>query len=196
MEIKLKTAEGLVDPIIEIVDGVMIVSPKEQSNYADFKDGDAIVCGWSDSEWICILKGEVDTIGSTHYYIEDYCGMYFKGQGSDKEFWVEPSYSDSSTFIRPATEKEKQKLFDKLKEEGYEWDSEKKEVVKLRWEPKVSEDYYTPFCNDYTFEPYLYVWAEDEIDVKYHSIGWVFKTEEECQAFCDRLNSCILSIKP
>ena len=29
MEIKLKTAEGLVDPIIEIVEGVMVVSPNE-----------------------------------------------------------------------------------------------------------------------------------------------------------------------
>lgn len=196
MEVKIKTTEGLVDATIEMVDGVMIVSPKEQSNYADFKDGDIIVCGWPDSEWICILKGEVDTIGSINYFIEDYCGMYFKGQGSDKEVWIEPSYSDTANFVRYATEEEKQKLFDRLAEEGYEFDFEKKELVKLKWKPKVRGDYYIPFCNEYIFEPYLYVWAEDEIDFKYHSIGWVFKTEKECQAFCDKLNQAIEGIKP
>lgn len=195
MEIKIKTTEGLVDASIEIVNGIMIVSPKELPNCSNFKDGDIIVCGWSDSEWICILKGVVDTIGSTNYFAEDYCGMYFKGQGSDIEFWVEPSYSDSATFIRPATEKEKQKLFDKLKEEGYEWDAEKKELVKLKWKPKLSEDYYTPTFTE-EFVPYLFDWAEDEYDLKYHSIGWVFKTQEECQAFCNRLNDAINSVKP
>ena len=26
--------------------------------------------------------------------------------------------------------------------------------------------------------------------------GWCFKTEEECQAFCDRLNEVVNSVKP
>ena len=131
MEVKIKTTEGLVDATIEIVDGVMIVSPKKQSNYADFKDGDVIVCGWSDSEWICILKGEIESVGK-RYYLEDYCGIYLKGKGSDEEIWLEQCYSDSALFVRYATEEEKQKLFDKLADKGYSWDAEKKELVKLK----------------------------------------------------------------
>lgn len=200
MEVKIKTTEGLVDDTIETVDGVMIVSPKEQFKYTDFKDGDVIVCGWSDSEWICILKGEVDTIGSINYFIEDYCGMYFKGQGSDKEVWVEPSYSDSATFIRPATEKEKQKLFDKLAEAGYEFDFEKKELVKLKWKPKVNKVYYYPSMKPHQGIVISYPKKERNTELPFDKeiidAGWVFKTEKECQAFCDKLNKVINSVKP
>ena len=198
MEIKIKTTEGLVDASIEIVNGIMIVSPKELPNCSNFKDGDIIVCDWSNSEWICFLKGEVDTIGSTRYFVEDYCGMFFKGQGSDKEVWIEASYSDSATFIRPATEEEKQKLFDKLKEEGYEWDAEKKEIVKLKWEPKEGEKYYRPAFSYSSFWVYSHVFKEAFRDnlARYLNNGWIFKTEEECRAFCDKLNEAINSVKP
>ena len=94
------------------------------------------------------------------------------------------------------TEVEKQKLFDKLKEEGYEWDAEKKELVKLKWKPKVKEDYYTPSWSGFVFEPHVYGWDEDEFDFKCHSMGRVFKTKEECQAFCNKLNEAINSVEP
>ena len=196
MEIKIKTKEGLVDASIEIVNGIMIVSPKELPNCSNFKDGDIIVCDWSNSEWICILKGEVDTIGSTRYFVEDYCGMFFKGQGSDKEVWIEASYSDSATFIRLATEKEKKKLFDKLKEEGYEWDAEKKEIVKLKWKPLFGQLYHRPSLYGAEIKVSKIYWREDEVDKGYYNKGWCFKTKEECQAFCDKLNEAINSVKP
>lgn len=195
MEIKLKTKEGLVDPIIEIVDGVMVVSPKEQSNYADFKDGDVIVCGWSDSEWICILKGEIESVGK-RYYLEDYCGIFLKGKGSDEEIWIEQSYSDSALFVRYATEEEKKKLFDKLAEEGYEFDFEKKELVKLKWKPKCNDTYWSIILNDTVFTPWNYTWQNSVFGRKRLEKGWVFRTKEECQAFCDKRNEAINSVKP
>lgn len=199
MEIKLKTKEGLVDPIIEIVDGVMVVSPKEQSNYADFNDGDVIVCGWSDSEWICILKGEIESVGK-RYYLEDYCGIYLKGKGTDEEIWLEQCYSDSAVFVRYATEEEKQKLFDKLKEEGYEWDAEKKEIVKLKWKPKYNEVYYYPSMKPHKGIVMSIPKKEKNTEVTFDKeiidAGWVFKNQEECQAFCDKLNEAINSVKP
>lgn len=179
MEIKLKTAEGLVDPIIEIVDGVMVVSPKEEK--FEPKDGDVIFSGTS---LISIFK-KMTSDTSLSAYI-----ALSKGElHAEFDSW-------STLNIRLATEEEKQKLFDKLKEEGYEFDFENKELVKLRWKPKFGEDYYTPSWNEYVFEPYLYGWAEDEFDCKCHTMGRVFKTKEECQAFCDNLNEAINSVKP
>lgn len=195
MEIKIKTTEGLVDASIEIVNGIMIVSPKELPNCSNFKDGDIIVCGWSDSEWICILKGEIESVGK-RYYLEDYCGIYLKGKGSDEEIWLEQSYSDSALFVRNATEEEKQKLFDKLAEAGYEWDADKKELVKLKWKPKYDDNYWSVSLKGVEFMPLEYFWQNSEIGNERLGKGWCFKTEEECQAFCDKLNEAINSVKP
>lgn len=195
MEIKIKTTEGLVDASIEIVNGIMIVSPKELPNCSNFKDGDIIVCGWSDSEWICILKGEIESVGK-RYYLEDYCGIYLKGKGTDEEIWLEQCYSDSAVFVRYATEEEKKKLFDKLAEEGYEWDAEKKEIVKLKWKPKYNDNYWSLILDDTVFKPSIYNWQNSEIGNIRLGKGWVFRTEEECRAFCDKLNESINSVKP
>lgn len=197
MEIKIKTTEGLVDVSIEIVNGIMIVSPKELHNCSNFKDGDIIVCGWSDSEWICILKGEIESVGK-RYYLEDYCGIYLKGKGTDEEIWLEQCYSDSAVFVRYATEEEKKKLFDKLAEAGYEWDAEKKELVKLKWKPKEGEKYYRPSFSYSSFWVYSHVFKESFSDnlARYLNNGWIFKNQEECQAFCDKLNESINSVKP
>ena len=192
MKIKLITAKGLVDPIIEILDGVMIVSPKEEK--FEPKDGD-VFCVDS----LCPCVGIVKEVYS--YGKPDKDRLYFS-----VGYWKQSGNMQLGTFCacnrntepnyRPATEEEKQKLFDKLKEEGYEWDAEKKELVKLKWKPKVKEDYYTPSWSGYVFKPHLYGWSEDEFDFKCHSMGRVFKTKEECQEFCNRLNDAINSVKP
>ena len=195
MEIKIKTTEGLVDASIETVNGIMIVSPKELPNCSNFKDGDIIVCGWSDSEWICILKGEIESVGK-RYYLEDYCGIYLKGKGTDEEIWLEQCYSDSAVFVRYATEEEKKKLFDKLAEAGYEWDAEKKELVKLKWKPLFGQLYHIPSLYGAEIKVSKICWREDEVDKGYYNKGWCFKTKEECQAFCAKLNEAINSVKP
>ena len=187
MKIKLITAKGLVDPIIEIVDGVMVVSPKEEK--FEPKDGDV---SFHDG-MIYIFKGvKPSSMLPGKSAIIHHC--YYDGERLEVKEGVGCGYIDCSQ--RPATEEEKKKLFDKLAEAGYEWDAEKKEIVKLKWTPKVEEDYYTPSWDGYVFEPHLYGWDEDEFDFKCHSMGRVFRTKEECQAFCDKLNEAINSVKP
>lgn len=187
MEIKLKTKEGLVDAIIEIVDGVMIVSPKEVK--FEPKDGDV---SFHDG-MIYIFKGvKPSSMLPGKSAIIHHC--YYDGEILEVKEGFGCGYIDCSQ--RPATEEEKQKLFYKLAEEGWEFDFEKKELVKLKWKPKVGEDYYTPSWDGYVFEPYLYGWNEDEFDFKCHSMGRVFKTKEECQEFVDKLNQAIEGVKP
>ena len=99
-------------------------------------------------------------------------------------------------YIRPATEEEKKKLFDKLAEEGYEWDAEKKELVKLKWQPKEGEYFYFPICSVltciFTTASTMYNNGRDKI---FLNIGWCFETAEECDQFCRQLNQTIKGVK-
>lgn len=195
MEIKIKTENGYVDADWTIEDCVMVVSPKEvKINATQFNDGDVITCGHNAFHWTCILRGEIEYIVD-NMFIEDYCGI-----NSDGTYYLEPSDSDSATWVRYATEEEKKKLFDKLAEEGYEFDFEKKELIKLKWEPKVGDKYSHPSCSitsDWIrFDPACSVNTATSFDMKIIKHNLAFKTKEECQEFCDRLNVAINSVKP
>lgn len=194
MEIKIKTAEGLVDTIIEIVDGVMVVSPKEEK--FEPKDGDVFCV---DSLYPCVgIVKEVYSYGKPDTDRLYFSVGYWKRSG---DVLLEPFCAcnrNTEPNYRPATEEEKQKLFGKLKEEGYEFDFEKKELIKLKWEPKVGDTYFRPNFDKCIFRCYkgtcrfdIMLYIKDCIEK-----GWVFKTQEECQAFCDKLNESINSVKP
>jgi DNA-cytosine methyltransferase len=106
--------------------------------------------------------------------------------------------ANTESNYRPATGEERQELFDKLKEEGYEWKPDTKELVKLKWKPKYKEPYFAPFFSnvDFLFSTCSHIYTEhfsDELTLK---LKIVFKTETECQAFCDRLNEVVNSVKP
>lgn len=196
MKIKIKNKNQLIDATIEVVNGVMVVSPKEEKvDITKFKDGDVITCGHHDCggfQWTAILRGQIEYI-SDNIFIGDYCSLDCKG-----EFLAHNSGSDSATWVRYATEEEKNKLFYKLKEEGYEWDADKRELVRLRWKPKIGETYYRPdflhcefVCYRGTTDYNKMVYIKDHINK-----GWVFPTKEECEEFCSKLNKAIEGVKP
>ena len=195
MEIKIKDKDKLIDATIEVIDGVMIVSPKgEKVDLTKFKDGDVITCGWYGSSksynWTCILQGEIEYI-SDNMFIGDYCSLDCEGKFLDHN-----SGSDSATWVRYSTEEEKNKLFDKIKEEGYEWVANKKELIKVKWKPKMSEEYFYPFFDAFKFATNSSEWYRETFDFKMLDMGWCFKTEEECEQFCSKLNKAIEGVKP
>lgn len=196
MEIKIKTSEGLVDTIIEIVDGVMIVSPKEEK--FEPKDGD-VFCVDSLCPFVGIVK-EVYSYGKPDKNRLYFSVGYWKQSGDMQLGTFCACNRNTEPNYRPATEEEKQKLFDKLKEEGYEWDAEKKEIVKLKWKPKVNEVYYYPSMKPHKGIVMSIPKKEKNTEVTFDKeiidAGWVFKNQEECQAFCNRLNDAINSVKP
>lgn len=192
MEIKIKYQGKLTDATIEVVDGVMFVSPKEEKvDITKYKDGDVITCGHDRYQWTCILRGEIERI-CDNMFIADYCGI-----NCDNTYYLKNNDSDSATWVRYATEEEKQKLFDRLKEEGYDWDANKKELVKLRWMPKAYNEYYYPvWCAIDRFKPCLTAWLNTQTDRVTYEYGWVFRTKEECEQFCKKLNKAIEGVKP
>lgn len=187
MEVKIKQGNEMLDATIEMVDGVMVVSPKEVK--FEPKDGDVVAYLNDGKPTIYIYKGGHRY--NTSFYvayssIRNQCFLCTGGH-------LDMDRSD----IRPATEEEKQKLFDKIKEEGYEFDFEKKGLVKLKWKPKEGEQFWLPlyYAAPTTFSPIssLFNNVRDRMPL---DKGWCFKTKEECQAFCDRLNETLNQVKP
>jgi hypothetical protein len=184
MKVKIKQGNEMLDATIEMVEGVMVVSPKEMK--FEPKDGD-IVYVKASCDNIIIYKENVSDIGR-YVNLSDYIYLY-TGDNT-------VCSKDSVKEIRYATEEEKKLLFDKLKEEGYEFDFEKKELVKLKWKPKEGEDFWFPLYYTFPseFKPItslLNAGRDKEILDK----GWCFNTKEECQEFCNRLNDAINSVK-
>lgn len=192
MKIVINNNGERIHATLEVVDGVMIVSPKEEKvDITQFKDGDVVVYYYGgDAFLIAILKGEVDTIGE-YLFIEEYCGI-----DTNEGLWIECDYTDAATDVRYATEEEKQKLFDALAKEGKAWDAEKKAVVDLKWKPKVGEICFVPYLDFPEFITKQWLWEINGYSTEYYNKGWCFKTKEECQEFCNRLNDAINSVKP
>ena len=183
MEVKIKQGANLIEATIEMVDGVMVVSPKEEK--FEPKDGDVVVCEGFGSIQLFICKE----------YEDECCCFCYCFYDLEEESIVFDS-SASYSVERFATEEEKQKLFDKLKEEGYEWKADTKELVKLKWKPKYNDNYWSPSLFDSVVVPWKTSWQDSKVGNKRLEKGWVFKTKEECQEFCNRLNDAINSVKP
>lgn len=182
MEVRIKDNNGYVDADWTIEDGVMIVSPKVEK--FEPKDGDVIYIKAS-GEHIIIYKEHKYGIGRyVNFSNNEYLYIDSKGIVCDK---------GETEVIRPATEEEKKLLFDKLKEEGLTWDAEKKEVVKLKWKPKNGETYFSPiFSNiDFLFSTCSNTYTGHFTDEMTIEKMRAFKTKDECQSFCDKLNQTI-----
>lgn len=117
MEVKIKQGSEMLDATIEMVDGVMVVSPKEVK--FEPKDGDVVYSGGF-YDFVFIYK---DNLTAEAYY---YVSLSLK---DNKIELPDGGHIGYVTQLRPATEEEKKKLFDKLAEEGYEFDFDKMELM-------------------------------------------------------------------
>lgn len=187
MEVKIKQGKEMIDATIEMVDGVMVVSPVVKF---EPKDGDVIAVYYQEGNWIIAI-------------FENYYKHSFNASAvlhNDGTIGICCGSVEFGNINRYATEEEKKLLFDRLAEEGYSWDAERKELVELKWKPSVGQHfYYVEYDNEsFAFIAKAYTYAfEDQIERdKTIAKGWCFKTSNECQEFCDRLNDAISQVKP
>ena len=103
-----------------------IIFPKGETNWEGFhkpfKDGDILVSGLGDCEEIPFIFKQINRFGNA----ECYCAINCYGELIFN--------SDNWTYIkgcRFATEEEKQKLFDAIKDNDYKWNAETKTLEKL-----------------------------------------------------------------
>lgn len=185
MEVKIKQGNEMLDATIEMVDGVMVVSPKEVK--FEPKDGNVVYSG-GPCGFVFIYKD--DLTAEANFYV----AIFLK---TNKIYLPDGGHIGYVSQLRPATEQEKKKFFDKLAEEGYEFDFENKELVKLKWKPKEGEEFWFPlyYASPSDFKP-LKSLLDKGRDKAILDKGWCFKTREECKEFCNRLNDVINSVKP
>lgn len=93
----------------------------------DAKDGDMLA--WDDSKCIALFK---------NIYDEDSFNSYGFVGGCTGTFESRQSYHDIEG-AHPATKEQRDLLFQKMHEAGYEWDAEKKELIKIEQKPAWSE---------------------------------------------------------
>ena len=91
----------------------------------DAKDGDVLVC---EGEWTCIFKTLVNdkTFGS--YCFIDCTGWFCKTVSKTFKEVVVKAHNGE---IHPASKEQRDLLFTKMKEAGYKWDAENKELKKI-----------------------------------------------------------------
>lgn len=86
----------------------------------DAKDGD--VLSWDDSNCIAIFSRiETDELFISHGFIGNITGEFEKGCG----------VHSITNHLHPATKEQRDFLFQKMKEAGYKWDVEKKELKRI-----------------------------------------------------------------
>ena len=151
--------------------GNCIVVVVEQKKWNP-KDGDIISFGTCGTG---IFK-KYDSIGHEEYvtYVDN---LFFNETG-----WLNDN-------VRPATDAEKQRLFDALAKEGKRWNPETKQIEDLpRWRAKDGEKYYfVSDCMDVDFNSE----DSDEYDDSYYAAGNYFKTEEAASRAAEKIRKIL-----
>jgi hypothetical protein len=98
----------------------------------DAKDGDVLYTSSTASNEVFIFKGL-----TIEGYIECYCSY----DSEDKYREGKYHFIGKPTFMtHPATKEQRDLLFQKMKEAGYEWDADKKESMKMDQKPAWNEE--------------------------------------------------------
>nr|DAW74629.1 MAG TPA: hypothetical protein [Caudoviricetes sp.] len=120
---------------------------KEEAKTQDFKDGD-VLTSLFDNKVVFIFKEDESKqkYNKNDYYV---CNIYVS---SSIGYTIEVPTKDSLSFcghkdeVRLATNKEKQFLFNKMKENGLQWNAEEKRVEKIRWRAMKNYIYHRLNC--------------------------------------------------
>ena len=159
--------------------GVLEVTIGFEQEYVP-KDGDVVYAQWggnrSGYKWIFIYKKAL-----TDPYKR--CDVYaYLGIERDGKTVSELHFDDHCTaqeFLRPATEAEKQRLFDALAKQGKRWNAEKKRIEDLpRWRAGKGSLYYI-VNNDFTTLQYKDY--GERSDMVLHDVGNYFRTREAAE---------------
>ena len=130
---KYLTKEGCFHDTILSPESKCVIFPKGKITWegfvppCKFKDGDIVTCNNCVCTFISLFKEQTTKKSFKHY-----CSVIL----DNNKFIVGIKYADYAN-ARFATEEEKQKLFDAIKENGYKWNAETKTLEKLI-EPKFT----------------------------------------------------------
>ena len=164
MEIKFKQGDSVTIPegCKAVVSDGTVVFEKAKTN---FKAGEVITGNTGE---ILLVRECSGCLFSSFVHIR-----------RDGKLWAAPSCMWYTKYDwRLATEEEKQRLFDKMEEQGLRWNAEEKRVEKIRWKPKNGERY--SFVNAFC-EISNIVCFENHIDEGLEKAYNQFRTKEQAE---------------
>lgn len=162
---------------------------KEEAKTQDFKDGD-VLTSLFDNKVVFIFKEDESKqkYNKNDYYV---CHIYVS---SSIGYTIEVPTKDSLSFcghkdeVRLATNKEKQFLFDKMKEQGLLWNAGEKRVEKIRWRAKYGEKYFTTsICGQIR----SFYERNEEYDNTHYDAYAYFRTEEQTEEAARRVKETL-----
>lgn len=106
-------------------------------------------------------------------------------------------FKEKTNLFRPATDSEKQLLFDALAKEGKMWDAERKQVVDLpRWRAEKEESYFHVFIDPVIQTQVIHA-TEFRCcaDEKRYQLGNYFKTEEAAERVAEQIREIFKNSK-
>ena len=179
MEIKLKlNGENVVLNISDVtVNGKPVdIETNEQLNAPEFKDGDFCYSKNGCVNYIFIFKSKRDSNESNYHVLFQLTnGALFKINN-----WC----CSNVEITRLASNKEKELLLKALKENSLRWDEEAKEILDLKWKPKLGEKY---FSFDFHMQPSCFVWSDTRNDEHCYLNNKCFKTFEEAEKYAKKI---------
>lgn len=124
---------------------------KVSSTDIKYEDGKIVLTAQLE-EWkpedgeVCYVR-DIQGYESVFIKRDDGCNItsHYVSFDNHKTFYCNPgvvTYNKVVDVLRPATDKEKQQLFDALAKQNMRWNPEKKIVENMRWRAKPGEDYY------------------------------------------------------
>ena len=145
---------------------------KDQRDWSKFKieqiepemvDGEFYYCNYKGKKYVFIYKKKDDLYKTNNYAIIKINDLPFLLKQNTPIYCGNVVYFDE---LRKATEEEKQLLLNVIKREGYKWDADTKELMKIEPEMVDGEIYYTRinlaewiyiYKKNYTFKTMHYV---------------------------------------
>lgn len=144
----------------------------------DAKDGGVLCC---ENGWTCIFKALNSDISFSSYCFMDstewFCETGSESHTLEKAFikaYNENIYPATKAYngnIYPATKEQRDLLFQKMKDAGYEWDFEVKELNEVKKKPTLSEE-------DKKMENINISYTIDEYVIKYDHMDFSGKNTE------------------
>jgi len=113
----------------EYVFDVSSLDDAYQWTIQDAKDGDVLAL--NGEVFIYAHRKQMYSIAVAHCFVDEVDVFHFDG-----EF----GYTEKGNSIHPATKEQRELLFQKMKEAGYIWDAERKELKKVEQKPAWSEE--------------------------------------------------------
>lgn len=185
MKVELQCGDTITIPegCKAIVKGKSVVFEKEEKEEVqEFKDGDVLVTVVNGKRHNAFIYKGSDVLGFH---------LYYAGINADGNLLINDSPNECrwcNEILSHATEEEKQLLFDKMKEQGLQWNAEEKRVEVIRWRAKKGEYYYhinaDGFASTIKHTDYI-------TDYYRYNFGNYFRTKEQTKEAARRVKETL-----